>query len=425
MTTAQTITVLWQAKRERSEIVRDWAIACVVLSMPFIFVLPGLGERRIALGASDFCVLIGCLLLGRDLAAGRLRLPQAVLCCLCITVLVLSLLVNSDKLILDKGPVTALVEIPKTIILWFHFYLLVNLIQTRRQFMLGVRMWLVGGIAVALIGIGGSLAYQFTGVENAYAVEFRAQGTLGDANLFAAHLALSFLLALFYCRLTGKFHLWLPLVLVVFLAGIILSASRGSTLSFFVCLALLWLSGSSWQLKIAVLGLGALLGLLLIIFPGIDSRLTSNPFVERLDTATLSLGNEEAADRRRLWESAWQEFSESPVVGIGRGAFRPLDEPDVARPAQVHNTYLSLLCELGLAGFLLQMAFFFRHILELLRWPVANISVRSARSLLVLSVLAVALCGLTISIESYRGLWMLFGFVEAFPRLFLRPCYDD
>lgn len=421
MTTTQPVTALWPAQRERSEIVRTGAIACTVLSMPFIFVLPGLGERRIAIGASDVCVLIACILLARDLAAGRLRLPQAMLCCLCITSLVLSLLVNSNTLVSDKGPLTALVEIPKSVILWLHFYILVNLIQTRQQFMLAVRMWLVGGTAVALIGIGGSLAYQFTGVENAYAVEFRAQGTLGDANLFAAHLALSFLLALFYCRLTGKFHLWLAPVLVISFTGIILSASRGSTLSFFICLALLWLSGSSWQVKIAVLGFGALLGLLLVIFPGMDSRLTSNPFAERLDTATLSLGNEEAADRKRLWESAWQEFSDSPVVGIGRGAFRPLDEPDVARPAQVHNTYLSLLCELGLAGFLLQMAFFFRQILELIKRPVASPSLRNARSLLLLSVLAVALCGLTISIESYRGLWMLFALVEAFSRLFIRP----
>jgi O-antigen ligase len=358
-------------------------------------------------------------LLAGDLFRGRLRFPFGALCLLSIGTIVLSLVANSERVILSKGPVGAAAEIPKNLVVWLHFYLLVNLMRTRRQFLLALRAWLLAAVIDSLLGIGGSLAYQFAGIETSFSLMFRAQGTLADANLFAAHLVVSFLLAVLYCRLTGKYHFWFIPATLIFAAGIFLSASRGSTMTFCICVALLCLLNSSWQVKVGFVACLGVLGLLLSLAP-MGGAETSNPIFSRLGTTTVSLDDQGAADRKRLWDSAWQEFSDSPVFGVGRGNFVPLDEPDITKTGQIHNTYLGLLCEIGVPGFLAMITFFLRYPIRLAGWPVHHPALRIPTRVVLLSFLAIALCGITICIENYRGLWVLIALAEGYERLYLR-----
>jgi O-antigen ligase len=370
-----------------SEIIRNCAIFFTVLSTPLIFVIRP-GGRETALSASDLFVFVGCLLLAGNLFNERLRLPFAPLCLLSIATITLSLVANSQHVLLSKGPLGSLAEIPKNLVVWLHFFVLVNLVKTRGHFLLLLRSWLLAAVIDALLGIGGSLAYQFMGIETSFAMMFRAQGTLADANLFAAHLVVSFFIGLLYCRLIGKYPLWIAPVLLTFAAGIFLSASRGSTLAFCVCLGLLCFVSFSWPAKIGMLTcVGLLAGLLTLALIGEAG--TSNPFLARLGTTTVSLENEGAADRKRLWDSAWKEFSDSPLFGVGRGNFRPLDEPDLTRVGQIHNTYLGLLCEIGVLGFAVLITFFTRYPLRLIKSPVRVPALRIPTRILIVSFLAV------------------------------------
>ena len=67
----------------------------------------------------------------------------------------------------------------------------------------------------------------------------------------------------------------------------------------------------------------------------------------------------DAVSRLMLWGTAWDEFTQSPVFGIGWGNFgAPYDwnisfAPGMGEP---HNIYLQLLAETGLMGF---VAFFY------------------------------------------------------------------
>lgn len=416
--TAQGANLASSNSSEWSESIRNGAIICTVLSTPLIFVLR-LGGRETALSASDLFVFLGCLLLASGLFHQRLRFPFGSLCLLAVAAITLSLVANSQNVLLSKGPLGAVAEIFKNLLVWLHFFLLVNLVKTRSHFLLLLRIWLVAAVLDALLGIGGSLAYQFAGIENSFSMMFRAQGTLADANLFAAHLVVSFFIGVLYWRLSGKHHVWLAPALLIFVAGIFLSASRGSTLAFCLCLTLLCLISFSWPAKMGLLACLGLLGALISLAP-IGATGTSNPFLTRLGTTTVSLDDEGAADRKTLWDSAWQEFSESPVFGVGRGNFRPLDEPDVRKVGQIHNTYLGLLCEIGVLGFSVLIVFFTRYPLRLLKWPVRHPALRTPTRILVVSFLAVGLCGLTICIENYRGLWVLIATAEAYERLYLR-----
>jgi O-antigen ligase len=403
---------------EWAEVLRNGAIICTVFSTPLVFVV-NLGGRETAVSASDAFVLLGFLFLTGQLLAGRLRFPFAALCLLTIAAIVLSLIANSEDVILSKGPPGAIAEIPKNLVVWLHFYLILNLVRTRRHFLLVLESWLTAAVIVAVLGIGGSLVYQIAGIETNFSMMFRAQGTLADANLFAAHLVVSFLLAILYCRLTRKHHFWLVPVSLVFAAGIILSASRGSAMTFAICLGLLLLVSSSGWIRLGVIGCFGVLMALISLAP-LDVAGTSNPFFSRLSTATVSLEDEAAADRKRLWDSAWQEFSESPLFGVGRGNFKPLDEPDVTRTGQIHNTYLGLLCEIGIPGFLVLITFFVSYPVRLAAWPVRDSALRMPTRILLLSFVAVGLCGMTICIENYRGLWVLAATADAYERLYLK-----
>jgi O-antigen ligase len=321
--------------------------------------------------------------------------------------------------ILSKGPLGAAAEVPKNLMLWLHFYVLVNLVRTRRQFLLVLKSWLIASLINALLGIAGSLAYQMAGIQTTFSMMFRAQGTLADANLFAAHLVVSFLIAVLYCRLTGKYHFWFVPVSLIFAAGIILSASRGSTMAFCICLALLCLISCSLSTKLAALACVGVVAVLISVAP-MEGFGTANPFFSRLGTTTVSLDDEGASDRKYLWNNAWQRFSESPIFGVGRGNFRPLDEPDVTKTGQIHNTYLGLLCEIGLAGFLVLISFLLCYPVRLARWSSRIPELRIPTRILVLAFLAVGLCGVTICIENYRGLWVLIATAEAYDRLYLR-----
>ncbi|MFZ0594502.1 MAG: O-antigen ligase family protein [Bryobacteraceae bacterium] len=418
MTTAQAVSFAGSYQSKWPEMVRNGAIVCTVLSTPFIFVL-NLAARETALSVSDLSVVLACVLLAGDLFAGRLRFPFGALCLLSLATIILSLVVNTEHVLVSKGPLGAAAEIPKNLIVWLHFYVLANLVRTRHQFLLVLKSWLIAAVIDALLGIGGSLAYQFAGIESSFSMMFRAQGTLADANLFAAHLVVSFLLAVLYCRLTGKYHLWFIPVSLIFAAGIFFSASRGSTMTFGICLVLLCLVNCSWPVRLAALACLGVLGLLISLAP-IEGTGTSNPFFSRLSTTTVSLDDEGAADRKRLWDSAWQEFAESPIFGVGRGNFRPLDEPDITKTGQIHNTYLGLLCEIGVLGFLVLITFLVCYPLRLARWPARIPALRIPTRILLLSFLAVGLCGLTICIENYRGLWVLIATAEAYDRLYLR-----
>jgi O-antigen ligase len=418
VTRYQTLTVARLHRSEEFEFLRSGVIACTILSTPFIFVIwPGGRETSVSL--SDAVVIFVCLLLARDFLAGRLRFPHASLCFLSVAAIAISLLLNISQVLTAKSPLVAFAEIPKVLILWIHFYVLVNLIRTRAQLVVALKAWIFAAVITALLGIGGALAYQIAGIESSFSLMYRAEGTLADCNLFAAHLGLSFLLSILYCRLTDKRPIWFFPVLIIFAAGIFFSASRGSTLAFCICLGIFFLGKSSWPVKLVGISSFALLLGLITIAP-INMPAVFGPFLDRLRTTTISLDDDAAADRKVLWDSAAANFLESPLFGIGRGNFRPYDF-ETTRVRQTHNTYLGLLCETGVSGFAVLMTFFVLYVLKLARWRTRNPALRAQIHVLLISFLLVGLSGLTISIEDYRGVWVLIAIAEAYYRLYLTP----
>jgi O-antigen ligase len=157
------------------------------------------------------------------------------------------------------------------------------------------------------------------------------------------------------------------------------------------------------------------------------------PFLERF-RSIFDVSNpqaDRASGRIDLWRAAWRGFLEDPLVGLGAGNFqaRALDllqttpGVDIRRNYAtagrvVHNSYLEVLTELGVIGFAL-----FLTVLGLTVWRMVGIYRRAAASddlfversiaALSLALLAIAVGGLSLSLEYGRLFWLVIGLTLA------------
>ncbi|MDP8980800.1 MAG: O-antigen ligase family protein [Acidobacteriota bacterium] len=390
----------------------------------FIVAMPitgefALGGKRMNLAASDLILPLGVAFLLWRAFQRKLVLPSLGLCCFTAFAIVVSLIANFSDTLAAKGLIGVAVETLKILSLWLQFYICVNAVESRDDFRLALKTWLLGSAGVSAIGIYGSLSYQMTGVENDYALMFRAQGTLGDANLFASYLALSIVLGILLWQIDPRSRKWIVPVMGILAAGIFFSASRGTMMSLSCVLALLAAVSMSWRARFIAAASVFVVVAAVAAIPGRDDLLASTPYTERLATATTNVNDEAASDRKQLWDDAWERFRTSPLFGVGRGNFRPLDEPDPTQTGAVHDTFLGIAAETGILGVAAFALAFSRYAIALAmdRWSRRR-SFPLATRVMLCALLILMLCGITISIENFRGVWILIALMEAYRRLF-------
>lgn len=395
----------------------------IIILLPLltpVLSMSDLGGKEANLSAGDFVLLLAVPWMVRALLGDGLRLPLAALCCASVVVTVLSMLSNTGITLSGKGPLGMVVEVVKLLLLWVYLYVTVNLVKSRADLLLMVKAWILGSGLVGLSGIIGSLAFQMTGAHNPFAMHFRAHGTMGDANFFSMHLAVSFFLSVFYLLLTGRRSYWILAVMGVQLAGIVFSASRGGILSVGVSLGALLVFCTPARIKVAALSALALAGLLFVLWPGKDALLASNPYTSRLTRTTVDLNNPEASDRKTLWVGAWQGFLQSPILGVGPGNSVSY-HPRKAAHDEAHNTCLGILCETGVMGLAVYLAAFLYFPIKLLsgnKVACPDQLVRAGR-FLAIGFLDIGIAGITCNVDNYRGLWMLMAVAYCYRLLYL------
>jgi O-antigen ligase len=106
--------------------------------------------------------------------------------------------------------------------------------------------------------------------------------------------------------------------------------------------------------------------------------------------------------RGKLWKAGLAVFPEHPVFGHGTGSYKSAITPRLGPAAQVaHNSYLSVLVEQGIVGFLFYMSMFAAVVVSVLRLP----RLERRFSLVLLGTLAVAMFPLTW--EDRRPVWFV------------------
>jgi O-antigen ligase len=187
----------------------------------------------------------------------------------------------------------------------------------------------------------------------------RATGTIGDPNELASVLLVGLALGAGFAigrKRLPSLRLVAALAVPLCAAGIFLSLSRGGL----VALAALMVAGTifagRWRMAITIM-------LTLVAVGGVVyfTQLAPLPARERVSAAKGGTG------RTDLWTVAWRMVQAHPVDGVGVGNFPNSSAQYTLRPGVIqrtdlifnqqpfvtHNTYLQIMAETGIPGFLL------------------------------------------------------------------------
>lgn len=133
----------------------------------------------------------------------------------------------------------------------------------------------------------------------------------------------------------------------------------------------------------------------------------------------LATGDVTLSHRARAWQTSLQTFSEFPI--FGRGVGMPIARSEFIDPSgnrqlltDAHNTYVSVLGETGLLGFVTFMGIVIFVTLSLFRWRADDAITQAIRLCLILALAdSFFYQGLTGSYEDTRHLWVVFGMAAA------------
>ncbi len=321
----------------------------------------------------------------------------------------------------------------KILIMMVYFYVIVNLIDSMDDLKVFLKAWTYTAPVIALIGIAGSLLFQLFHISNFASGGFRATSTLGNPNLFAGYIVLSFFITWSYLLIGGK-RLHCFTFMLINLAGLALSSSKGGLLAFGTGAAVFFLLTPELRRKIVAVLATVLLMVVVTYFVSEDIRPTFDRFlfsISGTDAFSISELDKKSSLGRRveLWAESLEVWEDNILFGVGKGNSNLTASE--ARVAQgnwedtltdgsdvggmvAHSIYISILSENGLIGFTIFMGIFLYFIITSLRGIFAG--ERGSLAVAVRVVLLAALCGIlaqgsVTNNEDSRGLWLTFGLI--------------
>jgi O-antigen ligase len=183
-------------------------------------------------------------------------------------------------------------------------------------------------------------------------------------------------IALFAIGLTGSRGGMLTTIVALLIVP--LTLTRLSTVRRGIAIALLWISG-----VVAV-------------------AYIPQTLMERLASTTTEVEGGRLGGRWKIWNAGLKAFAQQPLAGYGPGVFKRAVDPWLLTKNQVaHNSFLSVLVESGLVGFLLFFAMFFTVFLEVLKLP----PLERRFGLVLLTALGVSV--LPLSSEESKRVWFV------------------
>ncbi|HET9672119.1 MAG TPA: O-antigen ligase family protein, partial [Actinomycetota bacterium] len=313
-----------------------WLSLAMIFTIPWegAFHLPGLGTVATVMG-----LVTGAFWIGTVILTGHVRAPtNAFLFVLMVFTswVVLSVYWSPDPTESMGSVLRWLQSLVFVLILW-------DLFPTRARLLVGMQAYVLG----ACVAIGGAIV-NYLGSRAFYTNMDRY--SLGDTNPdgYGFIVALGVPIA---CYLIASRELpplfrfvnlaYLPLAFV----GIALSGTR--TASIGAAVGLLYGLAALTRLRLVarVAVVASLSGALFFLLP-ILQPLAS---FQRLGTTGTEVTEGDLNGRLSQWEQGFRAFTEHPVLGVGTNMYRSVNTLDKV----AHNSYLSVLVELGLVGFAL------------------------------------------------------------------------
>lgn len=238
-----------------------------------------------------------------------------------------------------------------------------------------------GQVVVGLIQFSGSPDFMLFGLQRPAVYGQRASGQYACPNHLAGYLEVAAVLGL-SLTLWGTWKPWAKVLTgyatLVALAGVVLTGSRGGYLSTVVCV-LVFVALSMAAVKIAFpesfVRVACIGGCLIVLIAASLPFLVTSQFLRQRASRVFSKDM-----RLEMWQAAVPQIKLDPWIGTGAGTYlyygRKFRVPALQDdPVHVHNDYLELLAEYGIAGvlgFALFLGAHLRHGLRSFRWIVAK-----------------------------------------------------
>lgn len=190
-----------------------------------------------------------------------------------------------------------------------------------------------------------------------------------DPNEYALVLALGIPLAwILFSKGVGWMRILNLLYVPLALSAILLSGSRGGALAALVALLVFPLGLGSldrFGRRTLVAFLVASLAVVPFVWGEVTAGLSSN--LERISSLGAELSTGTLSSRRLIWDEGIAVVTQSPLLGVGGGAFPAAIERSSGLRELAHNTFLSIMVETGAVGLLLFVAILVVTLLPLLR----------------------------------------------------------
>jgi O-antigen ligase len=363
--------------------------------------IPGIGTVARAIGI----LLIPCAVLAMT-ARGWVRalVPAHVLSLMFLAWAALSVLWAPSQ---DAAEVRFFTELQCVLVFILLWQFACGAQQTKRY----IQAYVLGTFVAS-----GSTILHFLDHQTTAWQRYSAAGS--DPNDLSLMLALTIPVSYsFFLRDKGsRALLWLMQIATALLACL-LTASRTGAIVSGLALVIVVLTLNNLNLKqitvFSVVGFASVAALVVFVPASTWERLLT--IQKEVSTGTLN-------ERTAVWSAGLQAFSTHPITGVGVGAFADATRPLLAYMQGgdryvAHNTFISVLTELGLVGLIL-----FVGILSCSAAPLFHLpSTERKVWLLTCLVWLVGVC--TLSWEHMKPTWVLLAFLLQVDATAKRVCY--
>ena len=233
-----------------------------------------------------------------------------------------------------------------------------------------------------------------------------------DPNELASYLAIVFTgyaYSLIYLSRSSSLNRTHAIVAIVTFGGILLTGSRGGLIGVVGAIVLIGpLSGrvSVRSLKnlalIATVVSSLLAGAYLYLDPA--TLPADSSAIGRFFDPDAQSSDDRAGGRVELYQLGIEASLRHPANGVGAGGYNPTDSREISFTAGPHNTFITAASQYGILAAVALTVLTLRVMLRLLR------SSGFEQQFLGAGLLALVLCGLTVSLEGKKVTWLLLGF---------------
>jgi O-antigen ligase len=324
-------------------------------------VLPGIGS----VGRLFSMLLLAAAALALVVPGGlRLRRPS-----LFLLLMLGFVLWSGASLLWSVDPGATLVQLAIRFQLFLLAFFIWQLVDGSARRLAVMQAFVLGCSAAAL-----NAAFNYLAGNEAVYQRYSASGV--DPNEFATILALGIPMA-WLILISGRHKklfwptlLYLPLALL----GVLLTSSRGGALVTLVALGVIPLTLPALPARRrAAFGFVVTLGLTAMVLAGPQLADLVSSSLTRLSSTSRELSSGTLNERSEIWSAGFALFGEHSLLGVGAGAFPEAVAPLAGTPKVAHNSFVSVLVELGPPGLLLFLAVLLSVGLPLARLPRAEL----------------------------------------------------